>query len=179
MIKTYVKIFFVTGFLFFLGMLFSDMTLMPFRDAVINAVTSGLLFGLTLSAVLGTLQVAAARRAAAGETGRDIYAIPQVREFESRLEYGRLFAAVVHYLEKTRGFAITERDEEAGLASARAPFNFTTFGSAVKVRLQKREGAPTLVTVKSSPLLPTVMCDYAENYKIARGLEEHLRGMGL
>jgi len=179
MLKTYLKIFFVTGVLFFLGMLFSDLTLMPLREALINAVSSGLLFGLTMSAVLGTAQIVKVRRAAGGEKGRDLYSTTQVREFESGLEYSRLFAAVTHYLQKVRGFELTESDAEAGRAAALSRFNFTTFGNSVKVRLEKRPGAPTLVRIVSGPRLPTLMCDYGENYKIARGLEDHLKGTQL
>ncbi|OGR77809.1 MAG: hypothetical protein A2X32_00075 [Elusimicrobia bacterium GWC2_64_44] len=179
MLKTYFKIFFVTGGLFFLGMLFSDLTLMPFREALISAVSSGLLFGLTMAAVLGTAQILKVRRAAAGEQGRDLYSTTQVREFESGLEYSRLFASVTHYLQKVRGFELTENDADSGRAAARSKFNFTTFGNSVTVRLEKRPGAPTLVRIVSRPLLPTLMCDYGENYRVARGLEDHLKGTQL
>jgi hypothetical protein len=179
MLKTYLKIFFVTGGLFFLGLLFSDITLMPFKEALINAIANGLLLGLTMSAVMGTLQILKVRKAAGSDPGRDIYSTTQEREFESGLEYPRLFAAVVHYLQKVRGFELTRNDESAGRVEARGPFNFTTFGSAVKVRLEKRAGAPTRVSVTSGPRVPTLMCDYGENYLIARGLEDHLKGTQL
>lgn len=178
MIRTYARIFFITGPLFFLGMLFSNLAIMEARPALENALTLGLLFGTAMAAVMGTLHIVRARQAAAGETGRDIYALRQVREFESALDYERLFTTVTHYLEKTAGFTLTEKDQEAGRIAARSPFNFNTFGSGITVRLEKRPGAPTLVRIISKPLVFTVMADYGENLKNARDLEEHLRASG-
>lgn len=177
MVKTYLKIFFITGILFFFGVLFSDMTLMPFRDSLIGAVSSGLLFGLTMSAVLGTIQIKRVRSAARGESAPGMYDTAQYREIESRLDDNALFAAVTSYLKGTCGFRITGSDQGAGRIYAQGPFNIWTFGTSVQVRIEKREGAPALVKIVSAPMLPTLLCDYGENYKVARGLQDHLKGV--
>lgn len=177
MLKTYLKIFFITGILFFFGILFADMTLMPFRQALIGAVSSGLLFGLTMAAVLGTIQIRRVRAAARGERVPGMYDTAQYREIESSLGYDALFAAVTSYLKGTCGFRITGSDQAAGRVYAQGPFNIWTFGISVQVRLEKREGAPTLVKIASAPMLPTLLCDYGENYKVARGLQDHLKGV--
>lgn len=177
MIKTYLKIFFITGILFFVVILFSDMTLMPFREALIGAVSSGLLFGLTFAAVLGTIQIRKVRAAARGESLPGMYDTAQYREIESSLDDNALFAAVTSYLKGTCGFRITGSDQSAGRIYAQGPLNVWTIVTSVQVRLEKRDGAPTLVKIMSSPLLPTLLCDCGENYKVARGLQDHLKGV--
>lgn len=177
MIKTYLKIFSFAGGLLFLGMLLSDMTLMPFRDALIGALSTGLLFGLTMAAVLGTVQIVKVRAAAGGERLPGMYATTQYREIESSLGYDALFASVTGYLKGACGFRITGSDHEGGRIYAQGPLNVWTLSTSVQVRLEKREGAPTLVKIVSAPLLPTLMCDCGADYRVARGLQDHLKGV--
>lgn len=177
MIKCYAKIFFITGSLFFLGMLFSNLSIMEFRPALANAVSLGILLGAAMALIMGTMHVVKAREAAAGEGGFDIYSVVQVRRLESTLPYDRLFDAVVHYLKGEGGCAVTGSDHDGGAVYARTPFNFTTFGSSVTVRLEKRQEGPTLVTITARPASFSILADYGENLKLARGVAAYLKGL--
>lgn len=176
MIKCYARIFSITGSLFFLGMLFSNLLVMPPRQALVMALADGILFGVVMSLIIGTMHAARARKAAGTETGGDIYATRQYRELESGLDQDRLFAALTQYLSGNRGFTITQKDQEAGKLTARTPFSFISLGNTVSVSLEKSPGG-TLVKILSKPSFPTVLADYGANLRIANGLRDHLRAL--
>ena len=175
MIKFCAKLFSFTGLVFFLGTLFSGLVMPGSRPDLIDALAGGLLFGAIMTLILGTVHYLKARKAAAGDERGDIYTTTQVREFESGLEYDRLFTTVAHYLKETAGFTLTESDHDAGRLAARTPFNFISFGSKVTVQLEKRAAGPALVRIVSKPLVITTLADYGDNLKIVKALEEHLR----
>lgn len=177
MIKCYAKIYFITGSLFFLGMFFSNMSIMEFRPALENAAAVGILLGAAMALIMGTLHVVKARQAAAGESGFDIYSVVQVRRLESALPYDRLFDAVLHYLKGEGGCTVTGSDHDGGAVYARTPFNLVTFGSSVTVRLEKRQEGPTLVTITAKPVSFSILADYGENLKLARGAAAYLTGL--
>lgn len=174
MVKCYARIFFITGALFCLGIFFSDLALMAPREALVNAIASGLLFGVGMSAVMGTLHIVRARKAAGPNRKGDIYAVKQSSELRTSLPYDRLFAVVGHYLSEVAGFTITEKSHEAGVISARSKLTFRTFGSKVTATLRKDGENATLLTLTSGPLLGTTLADYGENLRIVREAEEFL-----
>ncbi len=177
MIKYYAKVFAITGLVFFLGMYFSDLNIMPAARAFADAAANAIVFAAALSLIMGTLHVVKARKAAAGETGGDIYAVRQSRSFGSPLGRDRLFAAASGYLRGSLGCVITESDPSAGSLCGRTPIDLATFGSSVSVSFQGTPEGPTLVTVVSRPFLFFMLADYGENLRISRGLERHLRGL--
>jgi hypothetical protein len=176
MIKCYARIFSITGVLFFLGMLFSNLLVMAPRQALFTAMADGILFGIVMSLIIGTMHVSKARKAAGTETSGDIYAIRQYRELESALDPDRLFTALTQYLSKSRGFTLTQTDQGAGKLSARTPFSFMSLGNTVSVSLEKSPGG-TLVKILARPSYPTVLADYGGNLRIANELRDHLRAL--
>ena len=177
MIKYYVKVFAVTGVVFFLGILFSNLDFMPANRAVGNALGNAIIFAVVLTLVMGTLHVVRARKAAAGETGRDIYAVRQTRSFESRLGRDRLFASASAFLARSLRCKVTGSDPEAGKLSAHTPIDLATFGSRITVALEGTPEGPTLVTIVARPLLFFMLADYGENLRLSREVEQHLRGL--
>ncbi|MDA8130572.1 MAG: hypothetical protein M0011_03600 [Elusimicrobia bacterium] len=178
MLKYYAKIFVVTGIVFFLGIFFPALNIMPARRALAEAIANAIVFATALSLIMGTLHVVKARKAAAGETGRDIYSVRQSRSFESPLGRDRLFAAASSFLKGPLRCVITESDPAAGRLAAHTPIDLATFGSSVGVRLEGTPEGPTLVTVVSKPLLFFMLADYGENLRISRAVEQQLRGLG-
>ncbi len=177
MIKYYAKVFFFTGILFFVGILVTSLPGMTKRQAVIHALASGLLFGVTLALTVGTVHVLKVRKAAGGDPAADIYATTQSRTFRTALEYERLFTAVTHYLSETAGFTLTEKDYDKGRITALSPFNIITFGSRITVLLEKNPGGPAEVKIVSRPRLSTILADYGENLRIVAAFEKHLRAL--
>ena len=175
MLKCYARIFLITGTLFCLGIFFSDLAFMTLRPALVNAITSGLLFGLGMTAVMGTLHIIRARKAAGADREGDIYAVRQRAELRTGLPYDRLFAVVGHYFSEVAGFTITEKNHEAGVISARSKLTFRTFGSKITATLRKDGESATLLTLTSGPLLGTTLADYGENLKIVREALDFLR----
>lgn len=175
MLKCYARIFLITGTLFCLGIFFSDLAFMTLKPALVEAISSGLLFGLVMTAIMGTLHIVRARKAAGADREGDIYAVRQRAELRTALPYDRLFAVVGHYLSEVAGFTITEKNHEAGVISARSKLTFRTFGSKVTAALRKDGDSATLVTLSSRPLLGTTLADYGENLKIVREALDFLR----
>ncbi len=175
MLKCYARIFFITGTLFCLGIFFSDLAIMAPRAALVNAIASGLLFGLGMAVVMGTLHILKARKIAGENRAGDIYAVRQRVELRTALPYDRLYAVVGHYLSEVAGFTITEKNHEAGVIAARSGLTFKTFGSKVTAMLRKDGENATLLTLTSRPLLGTTLADYGENLKIVREAEDFLR----
>lgn len=178
MIKCYAKIFVVTGLFFFLAELFSDLTILPFREALGRSISTGLFFGGVLTLVMGTFHILKVRKAAGGKADGDIYSVRQERRFEVGLERSKAFTAAENYLGQTRGFSFSLKDPEAGVLEARTPFNFTTFGNILTVSLSPSEGGKTPVAVTSRPVLFITLADYGDNYTLAKETEEHLRALG-
>jgi len=176
MIKSYARIFAITGTLFFLGMFFADLLVMAPRQALITALADGLMFGLLMALIMGTMQVVKARKAAGEERTADIYSTRQHLEFESPLDQERLYTALTHYFKGERGFTIAEADQGAGKISARTPFSFLSSGNTVSVILEKSPRG-TLVKILSKPSFPTTLADYGENLRIVLGLRNHLRAL--
>lgn len=176
MLKCYARIFSITGTLFFLGMLFADLLVMAPRQALITALADGIMFGLLMALIMGTMQVLKARKAAGEERVADIYSTRQYLEFESALDQERLYTALTHYFKGERGFTIAEADQGAGRISARTPFSFISFGNTVSVALEKGPRG-TLVKILSKPAFPTVLADYGENLRIVLGLRDYLRAL--
>lgn len=176
MIKSYARIFLITGAAFFLGILLSNLFIMAPRRALITALADGIIFGALMSLIIGTMHALKARKAAGGETGGDIYSTRQYRELESALDQDRLYSALTHYLSESRGFTLTETDQGAGKVAARTPFSFTSLGNSVSVSLEK-SARGTLVKILSRPSFPTVLADYGANLRIANELRDYLRAL--
>lgn len=174
MIKFYLKTFALTAGLLVLGLLFSNLTMMGVKLAAADALVKGVLLALGLTAVLGTLHVAKARKAAGPNSGRDIYALRQVREVSTRLDPDRAFAAMRHYLEEAARLDVTSVDDAGGKLEARSGLTWLTFGTKVSVAVRKREGGGAHVTITSRPLT-LALADYGESLKAADSAADYLR----
>ena len=175
MIKCYARIFFITGMLLGLGTFFSDLTMMTAKPAMVEAITYGLLFGITMTAIMGTLHVLGARKAAGANRAGDIYDVRQSAELRLSLPYDRLFAVVGHYLSEVAGFTITDTNHESGVISARSKLTFKTFGCKITATLRKDAESSTLLTLAARPMVWATLVDYGENLRIVREAEDFLR----
>lgn len=175
MIKIFLRMFFMTAGLFFLGLLFGNLTHMGLRLALADAAVKGILFGIGLSAVLGTLHMIKARQAAGENPGADIYALKQVREVRTRLPYDRVFSMMRHYLGEVAGFTVTRDDPEKGLLEGRSKMNFMTFGNKLSVLVARTETGAVHATITAKPLISTTLADYGESLKTADAAADYLR----
>jgi len=177
MVKVYLKIFLMTAVVFFLAMFFSNMTTMRLKLALVDAGVRGVLFGIGMSALLGTLHIMRVRKKAGEYDTGDIYSTTQLRELKCRLPYDRVFSLMGHYLKEVAGFTVTLADQEAGRLEARSGLSFaSTFGNKVTVTLRKAEEEATEVTITSRPLLFSILADYGESLAIAGEAAAFLRG---
>lgn len=174
MIKFYLKTFAVTVSLLFLGLLFSNLTMMGLRLALADAFVNGAALALVLTLVVCTLHVSRVRKAAGPNSGRDIYSFPQVREVSSRLDAERAFSVMRHYIEEVARLTVTSVDQEGGRLEARSGLTWMTFGNSLSVHVAKREGGGSHVTVSSRPLF-FALADYGESLRAADGAADHLR----
>lgn len=174
MIKFYLKTFAVTGGLLFLGLLFSNLTMMGLRLAFADAFVNGTALALALTVLIGTFHVVRVRKAAGPNSGRDIYGFPQVREISSRLDPERAFAAMRHYLEEVARLTVTSVDQEGGRLEARSGLTLLTFGTKLTVQVSKRESGGSHVTVSSRPLT-LALADYGESLRTADAAADYLR----
>lgn len=174
MIRFYLKTFAVTAGLLFLGLLFSNLTMMGLRLALADALVNGAALALVLTAVIGTLHVARVRKSAGPNSGRDIYSFPQVREVSSRLDPERAFAAMRHYAGEVAGLTVTSVDQEGGRLEARSGLTLMTFGNRLSVHVAKRENGGSHVTVSSAPLF-FALADYGESLRAADAAADYLR----
>ncbi len=177
MLKVYLKLFFLTAGLFFLAAFFGNLATMPLKLSAVDAAVKGALFGILMSAVLGTLHIVRVRGKAGGNDAGDIYSTTQVRELTSRLPCDRVLTLMGHYLKEVAGFSVTLTDHTAGRLEARTGLSLaSTFGSKVTVSVRKAEDGSTAVTIISKPLLFSILADYGESLKIAGEAAAFLQG---
>ena len=178
MIKIYLRAFFVTAGLFFLWLLFQNLTNMGLRLAVVDALVKGALFGIALSAIIGTLHLVKARQAAGPDSGPDIYALKQVRELSSALPKDRAFELMRHYLEQVAGLTVTSVDTDGGRLESRSSLNFMTFGNKLSVTVRGAGNGGSEVTIVARPLIMTALADFGESLRAADGAAAFLRASG-
>lgn len=174
MIKFYLKTFALTAGLLFLGLLFSNLTMMGIRLAVADAFVNGTALALVLTLLIGTFHVVRVRKAAGPNSGRDIYSFPQVREVSSRLDPERAFSVMRHYLEEVARLTVSDVDQAGGRLEARSGLTLMTFGNKVTVRVSRRESGGSHVTITSRPLT-LALADYGESLRAADAAADHLR----
>ena len=178
MIKCYAKTLLLSWLLFLLVLLTPLFVGIAPDTSLTGSAAEALAYGAVLTAILGTAQIVAARRAAGSDTAGDIYSVSQTSTFESALPRERLFAAAEHYLSQAGRGRITLRDPEAGSLRALTPLNLLTLGSRISVSVSDAGEGRAMVRIDSRPLLPTLPADFGANLKIVRGIETHLRAGG-
>lgn len=176
MIKVYLRMFLISAGLFFLWLLFQNLTNMGIRLAVADALVKGALFGIALSALIGTLHLVKVRQAAGPDSGKDIYALKQVRELRSALPHDRVFAMMRHYLEEVAKLSVTSIDTDGGRLESRSGLNFMTFGNKLTVTVRKAGDGGSEVTITARPLVFTTLADFGESLRAADGAAAYLRG---
>ncbi len=175
MIKIYLRTFVIMAGLFFLWLLFQNLTNMGLRLAVADALVKGALFGITLSAIIGTLHLVKARQAAGPDSGPDIYALKQVRELRSALPKDRVFELMRHYLEQVARLTVTSVDTEGGRLESRSGLNFKTFGNKLSVTVRAAGSGGSELTIVARPLVMTTLADFGESLRAADGAAAFLR----
>lgn len=178
MIKCYAKTLLLSWLLFLLVLLLPLFLGIAPDTSLARSAVEALLYGIVLTALLGTAQIIAARRAAGPDKDGDIYSVYQTRTFESSLPRERLFAAAEHYLNQAGRGRITLRDPEAGKLRALTPLNLLTLSSRIAVTVSDAGEGRSRVRIDAKPLLPTMPADFGANLRIAREIEAHLRAGG-
>ncbi len=175
MIKLYLKFFAAGTAAAIIALLLGGLLTLPPAQALGTALEQGLLLGVLITAVLGTVQVLAVRRIAGGDARGDIYARTQRLELKSFLPPERLFALVEHYLRDLAGCRLAASDQAAGRIKARSGISVLALGVTVTAEIRASGNDGSELSVTAAPSMPLALADYGAVLKLVRGLERHVR----
>ena len=174
MIGLYIKLFCITGTAFMLLNMAASFVLGTGVSIILES-SKGLVFGFTMSAILGTIHAFKARSQAGENHGDDIYSTRQSREVKTPLSPDSAFTLLRHYLTEVRHFRLTEASSETGLLKAGTPWTLKTFGCRVRAEITKQEDGGALIKIFSRPAMPLTLVDYGENLKLVMEAAAFLR----
>jgi hypothetical protein len=144
------------------------------------AMIVGVVFGLLISSVFGTLQV----RSMQGKKRDDgSYAVHQTREVEIDLSFdeasvlARASLRDIHGLKILRESGLTVTPEEAyGTIDARTGLNWETAGEKIGLRITRVDDNTSRIRIESRPRLSTTLIDYGRNLHNVNMISRYLRG---
>jgi hypothetical protein len=168
--KIYLKIFFMAAPMFGFLMGLQEMVLqgVDLSHAVRGGLLMGLIFGLLMAAVLGTMQRLAVKKLGVAGTGGPRSA----HELEVPISFSEAFARSRRALEAI-GARIGTEDAALGVIEGRVKISWKSWGELVRIEIRRGAGTPsTRLTISSAPALETTVIDYgkgAENVeRVAR-----------
>ncbi len=157
--KVYLKIFLITGIPYVILMVAYDV-FHGVQVELVFALLSGLVFGLFMSLIYGTLQILSTRKIV---TGGDV----SPRQTETVYLDISLDAAFDRCREAFSeiGAKTKFEDREQGRIEAKTNINWKSFGEVILIQLCEQTTGQVSVQISSSPKLKMTLVDYGKGYE--------------
>ena len=171
--KLYIKLLLFAGIMY---IVFIGIYSVLFRNTeytFLDVVTSGLLFGITMSIGLGSTHYFAIREIRS-DSSNSKSTVHQSREINLNVPIGKDHELCIESLKFIKKGKLLKNDNTNGIIEAKAGLTWKTFGDRIKFNLKKTDGHTTLIEVSSKPLLKITLVDYGKNLENVNKIEDYL-----
>ncbi|UCH81351.1 MAG: hypothetical protein JSW20_01745 [Nitrospiraceae bacterium] len=143
------------------------------KDAIINAVLSGLMFGTLTAYILISLHKSLSRKVMAGTSMHD-YGIHQVRHVTTGMPYEQAFSLCIQSLKTIHRCHIISQSRDTGEIRAATGINWKTWSDEIYFRLTGNEEM-TEIEVSSRPSAKSTFVDFGKNLDNVERITRFLR----